>query len=69
MTVAAKKRPASGWGQRLKAMRESKGLTQEEAARALEVPVSTIRNWEQGRTAPAPYVARLIMKLLDCQGR
>jgi len=27
-------------------------LSQEEAARLLEVPVATIRNWEQGRNEP-----------------
>jgi len=36
----------------LKAWRTRMHLSQEEAARLLEVPVATIRNWEQGRNEP-----------------
>jgi DNA-binding transcriptional regulator YiaG len=44
-------------GPQLKALRTSKGLEQTEAAALLCVPVSTYRNWEQGRRAiPAPVL-------------
>lgn len=36
----------------LKAMRKSEGLTQEQVAKDLDIPLSTYRNWEQQKNAP-----------------
>jgi transcriptional regulator with XRE-family HTH domain len=37
----------------LKAARINKGLTQAEAAERIRVSISTIKNWEAGKTFPA----------------
>ncbi len=63
MQGVAKK--ASTWGGRLKAARKARGLSQSEAARELDIPVATIRNWEQGRTTPPAYFQRLVLKVLQ----
>lgn len=36
-------------------------MTQEEFARALRIPVATLRNWEQGRNAIDPAARSLLM--------
>lgn len=66
MALMAKKRKAS-WGSDLKALRESFGpeFTQEKAAAYLDVPLSTLRSWEQGRYEPPPYVRKLVRRLLE----
>jgi putative transcriptional regulator len=35
-------------------LRKKLGMTQPEFARALRIPLSTLRNWEQGRVLPDP---------------
>jgi len=39
-------------GQRLKTLRRKAGLSQSQLARAAEVPISSLRNWEYGRRTP-----------------
>lgn len=41
-----------GVGQRLKALRKSKGWNQEDAAHAVGISLTTWRNWERGIRAP-----------------
>lgn len=41
-------------------IRRRLNMTQEEFARALHVPVATLRNWEQGRVALEPAVVSLL---------
>ncbi len=65
MVGMAKKKPAALWGDKLQALRKSKGLIQTAAAHLLDIPVSTLRNWEQGRTLPPPYVRRLVERILN----
>ena len=48
----------------LRAIRAKLGLTQEALACALDIPVATIRNWEQSRTTPDPAV-RALLRVLD----
>jgi DNA-binding transcriptional regulator YiaG len=67
MAVMAKKR-ANPWAKRLKTLRDSKGLSQPEAARFLDIPVSTLKNWEQSRTLPPPYVRKLVERALNAHG-
>jgi DNA-binding transcriptional regulator YiaG len=62
------KKPKSKWGGRLQALRLRKGLSQERAAAYLQVPVSTLRGWEQGRHTPSPYVQRFVTRLLEQHG-
>lgn len=44
----------------LEAARRNKGLTQEDAAKALGVDVSTIRNYESGRSYPNVVILKRI---------
>jgi putative transcriptional regulator len=41
-------------------LRKRLGMTQTEFARALRIPVSTLRNWEQGRVLPDPAARSLL---------
>jgi putative transcriptional regulator len=41
-------------------LRKRLGMTQDEFARALRVPLSTLRNWEQGRVLPDPAARSLL---------
>lgn len=47
------------------AVRYKLGMTQEEFAEALRVPVGTIRNWEQGRVKPDPAARSLLLAVYD----
>lgn len=50
--VAKKKKPASGFGARLYALREAAGLTQEELAKRVGVKRLTLIRYESGETEP-----------------
>ena len=41
-------------------IRKRLGMTQEAFAAALHIPVSTLRNWEQGRVTPDPAARALL---------
>ena len=41
-------------------VRRKLGLTQEAFAAALQIPLATLRNWEQGRTLPDPAARALL---------
>ncbi len=43
-----------------RAIRKAQGLTQEDFAAALGVPVRTLQNWEQGRRCPDPAAVTLL---------
>lgn len=45
-------------------VRARTGMTQSAFAEQIEVPVETVRNWEQGKRAPRGP-ARALLKLLD----
>lgn len=45
-------------------VRQRLGLTQQEFARRIDVPLDTIRNWEQGKRHPTG-AARALLKVLD----
>ena len=42
-------------------LRRQASLTQDEAARLLNVPLKTYQSWEQGVRMPTPYVTGLIL--------
>ena len=44
----------------VRAIRAQLGMTQEVFARAIGVPVATVRNWEQSRTSMDPAVLSLL---------
>ena len=41
-------------------LRKNIGMTQSEFAKALRIPLSTLRNWEQGRVLPDPAARSLL---------
>ncbi len=51
----------------MKALRQSAGLKAEEVAIAIDASISTIRNWEQGRTMPKLRIDQF-SKLLSLYG-
>lgn len=54
---------------RVKTMRRALGLTQEEFAARYQVPLGTLRDWEQGRTEPdQPAKAYLTVIARDPEG-
>ena len=46
-----------------RSVREKLGLSQEAFAKALKIPVGTIRNWEQNRVKPDPAARALLLIL------
>jgi putative transcriptional regulator len=52
--------PAEGFAPSAKTLRLQHGMTQEQFAAALHIPVATLRNWEQGRVAPDPAAQSLL---------
>jgi putative transcriptional regulator len=45
-------------------VRRRLGLTQSEFSRRIDVPLDTIRNWEQGKRRPTG-AAKALLKVLD----
>jgi DNA-binding transcriptional regulator YiaG len=64
MLGMAIKRKAA-WSIKLKRHREDRKLTQEQAAKKLGVPLSTLRNWEQSRTKPLDLALDRIHQVYD----
>lgn len=58
MPVMTKK--SDPWSTRLKQLRDHYGMTQESAAAAIDTPVNTWRNWEQGRRHVSPTIVKLL---------
>ena len=48
----------------VKEIRESTGMSQRVFAETYGIPISTLRNWEQGTNSPAPYVVNLLARAL-----
>ncbi len=48
----------------IKELRENTGLTQKAFADLYDIPLSTLRKWEQGEASPAEYVLNLIARTL-----
>ncbi|MDO4478172.1 MAG: helix-turn-helix domain-containing protein [Lachnospiraceae bacterium] len=48
----------------IKELRLLTGLSQTAFAEKYEIPVSTLRKWEQGEASPAPYVVKLIERTI-----
>lgn len=54
------KKTANPWPAKLKAMRRSRGLTQAQAAKKMDVPLRTWINWENSHRNPAGTAQRLL---------
>ena len=48
----------------IKEIRNSTGLTQRDFSKKFDIPLSTLRKWEQGETKPAPYIIKMLSQLL-----
>lgn len=46
----------------LKAWRERRGLSQSQAAKALEMPVRSLQNWEIARVSPRGVLRTVLLK-------
>lgn len=53
----------------IKELRVQLGLSQREFAERFNIPLKTIRNWEQGVTKPVPYIPELIQRLIIAENR
>jgi transcriptional regulator with XRE-family HTH domain len=51
-------------GERLQKLREEAGMSQSQLARAAGLPLTTLRNWEQGRRVPLLDNALRVAKAL-----
>jgi transcriptional regulator with XRE-family HTH domain len=54
-----------GMAQRVVALREERGMTQEDLARASDVSVWTLRRWEQKGSTP---LVRVLVRVADALG-
>ena len=52
--------------QNVKEIRAMTGKSQKDFAQMYGIPLSTLRNWEQGNNTPAPYVVNLLAKTIPC---
>ena len=52
----------------IKALRVCTGLSQNKFANMFEIPVATLKDWEQGRRTPPGYVVNMIKTILEYQG-
>jgi transcriptional regulator with XRE-family HTH domain len=60
VAVAKKKQERTAFGRRLRALRESKGLSQTQLAERVEMPYQAIAKYERGAVEPGwPTVLRL----------
>ncbi|MCL2846595.1 MAG: helix-turn-helix domain-containing protein [Firmicutes bacterium] len=53
-------------GERIRAARQDKGLTQKQFAGILNVPANTLSQWETGRHEPPVEMIRQIAIALEC---
>lgn len=44
----------------IRELRDQTGLSQRAFAEQFQIPVSTLRKWEQGEASPPPYLVRLL---------
>ena len=52
----------------IKELRVCTGLSQNKFASMFEIPVATLKDWEQGRRTPPGYVVNMIKTILEYQG-
>lgn len=49
-------------------MRLGTGLSQSKFAKMFDIPVATLKDWEQGRRNPPVYVVKMIKTILELKG-
>ena len=61
VSEATKQRNLEGFGLKIKKFRKEANMTAEDLAQALQVTVSSVRNWECGLSRPDPeYLYKLL---------
>ena len=50
----------------IKELRDKTGLSQSKFATYVEIPLGTIKKWEQERQKPPVYIVKLIDRVLNC---
>ena len=53
---------------RIKALRKKTGLSQSKFSAKFGIPVRTIQQWEQGKSAPPEYVIKMMEYILYLEG-
>ena len=53
---------------RIVSLRSQTGMTQSEFAKYFEIPLGSLKNWEQAHRNPPVYVINLIEKVLKYEG-
>lgn len=51
----------------IKEIREKTGYTQKQFSEKYEIPISTLRKWEQGESRPAPYVIKMLAESIPSE--
>lgn len=51
----------------IKQIRKRTGLTQREFANKFGIPITTLRNWEQGVNKPPAYLVKLLEAAVDAE--
>lgn len=52
----------------VRALRKKCGMSQKEFAKFFQVPIGTVRNWDQGVSKCPPYVIKLMVEKLTSEG-
>ncbi len=52
----------------IKEMRNYTGLSQSKFAHIFDIPVATLKDWEQGRRTPPTYVINMMRSILQFKG-
>ena len=49
---------------KIRELRDLTGLTQQQFASTYEIPLSTLRKWEQGESSPPAYVVTMLARMI-----
>jgi DNA-binding transcriptional regulator YiaG len=53
----------------IKDARKKAGLTQQAMSDIMDIPIRTIKDWDRGAHAPAPWVEKLVIEKLEGIGK
>lgn len=48
-------------------LRKSTGMSQSKFSSYFGIPTSTLQDWEHGRRTPAPYIIRMMERILELE--
>lgn len=67
--MKSKKELFENIGEYLREKRVSRGLSQTQVAKALDVKPQFVSNWERGMSAPPMYMLRVVIRMYDISER